>query len=75
MKTTLLKTLIATILLISAIGCGSTRVVFVDTDADLIRIGPDVTGRCYVLKNGEWILSKNKLKLPEGWYAGGIPRE
>ena len=75
MKTTLLKTLIATILLISAIGCGSTRVVFVDTAADLIRIGPNVSGRCYVLKNGEWILSKNKLKLPEGWYAGGIPRE
>tara|TARA_Y100000590_G_scaffold339195_1_gene386658 strand:+ start:408 stop:560 length:153 start_codon:yes stop_codon:yes gene_type:complete len=50
-------------------------VVFVDTQADLIRIGPDVTGKCYVLKNGEWVLSKNKLKLPEGWYAGGIPRE
>ena len=70
-----LKILIATILLTSAIGCGSTRVVFVDTQADLIRIGPDVTGKCYILKNGEWILSKNKLKLPEGWYAGGIPRE
>jgi hypothetical protein len=32
-------------------------------------------GRIYVLKNGEWTLSKNKVKLPEGWYAGGIPRE
>lgn len=56
-------------------GCGSTRVVFVDTQADLVRIGPDVEGRVYVLKNGEWILSKNKMKLPEGWYAGGLPRE
>ena len=71
----LLKILTATILLTSIIGCGSTRVVFVDTQADLIRIGPDVTGKCYILKNGEWVLSKNKLKLPEGWYAGGIPRE
>ena len=71
----LLKILIATALLASVIGCGSTRVVFVDTQADLIRIGPNVTGKCYVLKNGEWILSKNKLKLPEGWYAVGIPRE
>ena len=69
----LLKILITTIFLTSIIGCGSTRVVFVDTQADLVRIGPDVTGRCYILKNGEWILSKNKVKLPEGWYAGGIP--
>ena len=58
-----------------ATGCGSTRVVFVDTQSDLVRIGPDVEGRVYVLKNGEWTLSKNKMKLPEGWYAGGIPRE
>jgi hypothetical protein len=71
----LLKTLIATGLLISAVSCGSTRVVFVDTGADMIRIGPNVTGKCYILKNGEWVLSKNKVKLPEGWYAGGIPKE
>ena len=57
------------------IGCGSTRVVFVDTQADLVRIGPGAEARVYVLKNGEWVLSKNKVKLPEGWYAGGIPRE
>jgi hypothetical protein len=56
-------------------GCGSTRVVFVDTQSDLVRIGPGVEGRVYILKNGEWVLSKNKVKLPEGWYAGGIPRE
>ncbi len=75
MKAKILKIILATTLLISLTGCGSTRVVFVDTQADLVRIGPDVTGRCYILKDGEWILSKNKLKLPEGWYAGGIPRE
>ena len=57
------------------IGCGSTRVVFVDTQADMVRIGPNVTGKCYILKNGEWVLSKNKVKLPEGWYAGGLPKE
>jgi hypothetical protein len=70
-----LKILATILLLVSAIGCGSTRVVFVDTQSDLIRIGPNVIGKCYVLKNGEWVLSKNKMKLPEGWYAGGIPRE
>ena len=71
----ILKILAITILLISSIGGGSTRVVFVDTQADMVRIGPNVTGKCYILKNGEWVLSKNKVKLPEGWYAGGIPRE
>ena len=57
------------------LGCGSTRVVFVDTQSNLVRIGPNVEGKIYVLKNGEWVLSKNKVKLPEGWYAGGIPSE
>ena len=66
-----------TVLILSAIfiGCGSTRVVFVDTDADLVRIGPGFpAGKVYFFKNGEWVLSKNKVKLPEGWYAGGIPK-
>ena len=54
------------------LGCGSTRVVFVDTQSNLVRIGPNVEGKIYVLKNGEWVLSKNKVKLPEGWYAGSI---
>ena len=54
------------------IGCGTTRVVFVKTDSDVIRIGPNVTGKIYFRKGGEWILSKNKVKLPEGWYAGAL---
>ena len=57
------------------LGCGSTRVVFVDAQSNLVRIGPNVEGKIYVLKNGEWVLSKNKVKLPEGWYAGGIPQD
>ena len=71
MKTVLI--LLSSLLILS--GCGSTRVVLVDTQSDLVRIGPDMEGKIYVLKNGEWTLSKNKVKLPEGWYAGGIPRE
>jgi hypothetical protein len=54
-------------------GCGSTKVVFVDTQAQIVRIGPNVKGQVYVLKNGEWVLSKNKMTLPEGWYAGALP--
>ncbi len=74
-----MKTIIKTAAILSLaflfLGCGSTRVVFVDTDADLVRLGPGVSGRVYTLINGEWILSKNKVDLPEGWYAGGIPKE
>ena len=70
-----LKILVATVSLFLLVGCGSTRVVFVDTQSNLIRLGPNVEGRVYVLKNGEWTLSKNKVKLPEGWYAGGLPTE
>lgn len=67
------KTLILILISLLLVGCGSTRVVFVDTQSNLVRIGPDVSGRVYVQKNGEWVLSKNKIKLPEGWYAGGLP--
>ena len=50
--------------------------MFVDTQADLVRIGPNFpAGKVYILKNGEWVLSKNKVKLQEGWYAGGLPKE
>jgi len=72
----LLKNLTILSFALLLMGCGSTRVVFVDTQADLVRIGPDFpAGKVYVLKNGEWVLSKNKVKLPEGWYAGGIPKD
>jgi len=58
-----------------AIGCGTTRTIFIDTEADLVRIGPDVQGRVYVRIDGEWILGKNKVRLPEGWIAGPLPKE
>ena len=69
------KILILSLSSLLLVGCGSTRVVFVDPEANLVRIGPDVSGRVYIQKNGEWVLSKNKVKLPEGWYAGGLPTE
>jgi len=56
-------------------GCGTTRVVFVKTDSDVVRIGPNVSGKVYFRKGGEWVLSKNKVKLPEGWYAGALGDE
>ena len=70
-----IKILLLTSTAIFFMGCGSTKVVFVDTHAQMVRIGPDVKGKVYVLKNGEWILSKNKMHLPEGWYAGALPTD
>ena len=55
--------------------CGTTRVVFVDTNESMVRIGPAVVGKVYFQRDGEWILSKNKVRLPEGWYAVGLPPE
>jgi len=49
--------------------------VFVKTDSDVVRIGPNVSGKVYFRKGGEWVLSKNKVKLPEGWYAGALGDE
>ena len=71
----ILKTILLTSAAVFFLGCGSTKVVFVDTNAQLVRIGPNVSGKVYVLKDGQWILSKNKVKLPEGWYAGALPSD
>ena len=71
----LLKLSAALVISTFLLGCGSTKVVFVDTHAQMVRIGPDVKGKVYVLKNGEWVLSKNKMHLPEGWYAGALPTD
>ena len=47
--------------------------VFIKNDRDVVRIGPNFpAGKIYFRKGGEWILSKNKVKLPEGWYAGAL---
>ena len=49
--------------------------VFVDTSKEMVRLGPDVRGTVYFYKGGEWVKSKNKVNLPEGWIAGGVPKE
>jgi hypothetical protein len=48
-------------------------VVFVDTDGQLVRLGRDVRGHVYYWKDGGWVRSQNKVTLPAGWYAGGLP--
>lgn len=41
----------------------------------VLRLGPDVRGHVYVLTGGEWVLSRNKVKLPEGWYVTDLNEE
>ena len=49
--------------------------VFVDTQADMVRLSDDCRGHVYFFKEGEWIRSKNVVTLPEGWFAGPIEKE
>ena len=62
-----------TTLLLSASGwmtsCGGVRVVMVPEVAGALRVGPDVRGHMYVLTDGEWVLSRNKVHVPEGWFV------
>jgi len=51
----------------------ATRTILLDSNADVVRIGPNVTGKVYVWQSGEWKLT-GKTKLPEGWYAGPGPK-
>jgi len=69
------KKLGITFAILFALGCGTTRVVFINPDKEVVRIGPSVSGKVYFRKDGEWVLSKNKVKLPEGWYAGSLGGE
>jgi hypothetical protein len=47
--------------------------VVLDSQADVVRLGPDVRGKVYVWQAGCWTLTR-KVTLPEGWYAGPGPR-
>jgi hypothetical protein len=33
-----------------------------------MRIGPETAARVYCLDQGEWVLSENRVMIPEGWY-------
>ncbi len=50
------------------IGCAPGRTVLVTDDSPL-RIGPETTGQVYRLIDGDWVLSDDRVQLPEGWYA------
>ncbi len=57
-------------------GCAmfQPRTVLIDSQSDVVRLGPDVRGPVYVMRNGQWVLT-GRVTLPEGWYAGPGPKE
>lgn len=62
-----LKLIFATLLLT---GCATARTVTLDSNEDVVRLGPDVRGHVYFYSDGKWQLTGDKINLPEGWYAG-----
>lgn len=68
----LLTKLCAIFAIVCVTSCGSTRVVFIQESSDVVRLGPDVKGHVYFYRDGKWVLSKNKVPLPEGWFAGQL---
>lgn len=52
-------------------GC-ATKTIVIDSQADVVRLGPGVRGPVYVWRDGGWRLT-GRVTLPEGWYAGPGP--
>lgn len=57
----------AALVIASASGCGGSRTVFIP-EASPMRVGPSSAMRVYTLQGGEWVLSANRVEIPEGWY-------
>jgi hypothetical protein len=66
---------------VSTTSCGllwpsaGSRVIFVPESTGMVRLGEDVSGHVYIMKDGTWTLSKDKVELPAGWYAGSLDQE
>lgn len=54
--------------LVSGCASGSRTKVALVADDSPVRLGPDVEGAVYNMIEGEWVLSPNRVALPEGWY-------
>ncbi len=56
-------------------GCGGSRVVFINSQSQIFRVGPNVKGKVYHWTGEEWQLSSNKVEYPEGHFVGGLTPE
>ena len=75
-KQMILGLLLCTLSLGGITGCVTTseakRVVIVSETDALFKTGPDVEGHLYFWNGSTWELSKDKVKLPEGWLTGPL---
>ena len=53
----------------SGIGCGGTKVLLPQSGT-IVRAGPDMRGEVYQWDGAEWVLSGNRVDIPEGWFIG-----
>lgn len=67
----LLTVLVLLIVTASLLGCGGTKVLISQSGA-LVRAGPNVEGRVYQWDGTQWVLSSNKVRIPEGWYIAPL---
>lgn len=44
-----------------------------DSQVDVVRLGPGVRGKVFIWQGGAWTLTR-PVTLPEGWYAGPGPK-
>jgi len=71
-----LKTLLTALTVIAFLsGCAGSRVVFIDSQSQIFRGGPNVKGKVYHWNGEEWQLSGNKVEYPEGHFVGGLTPE
>jgi len=72
-KRQMLNLFLILFVIIGTASCTTTRTVLVPP-GELIRLGPDIEGRVYNWNGTEWVLSDNKVEIPEGWIAGPPPK-
>jgi hypothetical protein len=51
-----------------AFASGCSRAVLVP-ESSPVRIGPETKARVYTRAGDEWVLSENRVQIPEGWYC------
>lgn len=56
----------AVLAVVFATGCARTVLV---SDGSPMRIGQGTAGRVYTRQGGEWVLSPDRVEIPEGWYV------
>jgi hypothetical protein len=63
---TLTKVCFAVVVVVYVLGCN--RAVLIP-ESSPIRVGPDCQTKVYSLISAEWVLTDNKVVIPEGWYC------